>query len=141
MIFRKSAYIYDLKGLVGLCYKVNGWNYSVQAAGYSTALSTPNPLEVFTRYTGLVRDIAACQHYISLTIIQSGNIIIELDFSQRIPFSGSCKFSTTRISYNILTLRTSGKRDDYFTLPASCKTPVDYCSLVYPLGNNCIVSQ
>jgi len=141
VMFQNSAYIYNLVGLTGLCFQVTNWNYSAQAAGYATALSMPSSLGLFTRYAGLARDIAACEHYISLSIIQLGNIIVELDFSQRVPLSGVCQFSTGYISYNLLSLKTTGNRNSYFTLPPSCGAPIDYCSLVYPPGNDCIVPQ
>jgi hypothetical protein len=141
-----SAYVLNQPLDPETCFKVNGWNYASQVAGYTTLSSTPGSTTLISRYYGFASDIASCDHHQSITAIQSGKIILELDVSQMVPVTipeiGSvCFNSISVLKFDIDTFDIHSNRNPYFVLPSICDTPTDYCNFIYPPGNPCAIPQ
>ena len=137
-----SSYLFGIPFTGSLCFTKYGWNYTMQQNGYNGVTSTAETNSMsWTRYTGLAKDIGACSDDISITIIQHGNIILELDVSQRVPVSDPLGVKTCLLYqgvtiFDISTLDKTSNRDPYFTLPSSCNSPLDFCAGV-DVNNPC----
>ena len=147
VITQNSSYIYN-NALLGGCTKVTGWNYSKQVQGYLHATSLPGSTSKKARYAGNVDDVATCAHGLMLVLKVKNNIIITMRFDQKFsgPFGpgGSlvCVLVQGILEFDIDTLdKNPAHRNAFFTLPAGCATPGDYCEISYPPGNPCIISQ
>jgi hypothetical protein len=152
IITQNDAYIYGNHIFGPICTRVNGFNYAKQVEAYRAVLSRPGSNTNKAEYAGDIDDVATCAHGLATVLEVKHDIIISMTFSQRftapigtggsmIPCTkvvGIMEFDMTTIDRNVARL------NSYFTsLPADC-TPtaaVDYCSLMYPVGNPCIIPQ
>lgn len=146
IITSDSAYVWG-QVLFPQCLRVNGFNYSQEvdalSMATSTYLSNENGLQI---YTGLVKESATCNHDLSIMVKQWNNLIMEIYYSQKIPIpigpgESICYLSNSYVVHERSTLRYSTNLDSYFVLRDDCSDPDDYCSLVYPIDNPCIVAQ
>lgn len=146
VITADSAYVWG-QLLFPQCLRMNGFNYSqeveVLSKATSTYLSNDNGLQI---YTGLVKESATCNHDLSILVKQWNKIIIEIYYSQKIPIpigpgQSICYQSNFYVINHYSTLRYSTNLDSYFVLRDDCSDPDDYCSLVYPVDNECAIDQ
>jgi len=146
IITSDSAYVWG-QVLFPQCLRVNGFNYSQEVDVLSKAtsiyLSNEDGLQI---YTGLVKESATCNHDLSIMVQQWKKVIIQINYSQKVPIpigpgESICYLSNSYVIHERSTLRYATNLDSYFVLRDDCSDPGDYCSLVYPVDNPCVIDQ
>jgi len=142
LLFDHYTYHFGITGAEQLCFTVPNFGFVENTAGYATAVSQPDSVSLAATYNGLVQDVEGCGHLLSVSIKRRLDIIKELSFAQRIPynFTGTpaCESVDSALVYDLTTVDRTSNRDSFFQYPASCNTPIDWCTANYPPGNPCV---